>query len=121
MGLLIYIISIALSLYVGVLFFRKWNLHEIALSEEELAIKVKELGLRDTWHLSYSDRYKAVPIGLSIWMLFLLIICSFIPVLNTMLIFIFPIVALVVFDDIPFDRKFNTGSSKISKFLNKKI
>ena len=77
--LLFYIISIILSLYVGVLFFRKCNLKRVKKSDKELEELCKNNNTK-LYYLSYDDKYKLVPIGLPLWGLFLIILISFIPI-----------------------------------------
>ena len=122
MGLFIYLISIILSLYVGVLFFRKWNLKRIELTVEEKKLKAASLGLSSYIYLSYVQDYKFLPIGLPIWVLFLLIIWSFIPIINSFAIISYIIYILIQKSIYELTIKEIFGKEfKILNFLNKKI
>lgn len=122
MGSFIYIISIILSLYVGVLFFRKWNLKQVKLTKEEKKIKAAQLGLSSYVYLSYKQDYKFLPIGLPIWLLFLLIIWSFIPIINSLAIIGYIIYILIQKSIYELTIKEIFGKEfKILNFLNKKI
>jgi hypothetical protein len=107
---------------VGVLFFRKWNLKRVELSKEEKILKAKELGLSSYIYLKDSDEYYISPIGLPIWLAFLLIIWSFIPVAQTLslIVYIFVIIMRMNIYSLSFEKVFGPPS-KLLKFLNKKI
>jgi hypothetical protein len=107
---------------VGVLFFRKWNLKPVELSQEEKGLKAKELGLNSRWNLPRKFEYKIVPIGLPIWLAFLLIIWYFIPIVNlgSFIVYTFVIIMRMDLYSISFEKVFGPPS-KLLKFLNKKI
>ena len=62
MGILFYIISTILSLYVGVLFFKTLKLKEIEMTEEELKKYMIENNIQSKYDIDYKDKYKPVPI-----------------------------------------------------------
>ena len=82
MGIFFYIIFTILSLYVGVLFFKTLKLKEVEMTEEELKKYMIENNIKSEYHMNYRDKYKSIPIGLPLWLLFLIIVWSFIPILN---------------------------------------
>lgn len=101
---------------MGVLLFRKWNLKRIDKSNEE----IKELCIKFkcySWELSDKHKYQIVPLGLPIWLLFLLIIWSCIPIVNFIAIIVYIAVILSKrFDD---NFSFNDIFGKEYKFINK--
>ena len=126
--LLFYIISIILSLYVGVLFFRKWNLKRVRKSDKELEEFCKNNNTK-SYYLSYDDKYKLVPIGLPLWGLFLIILVSFIPVVNFVGLIILTIILFVTKSDYDYtfvqifgkEYKIIKIINNFFKILNKKI
>ena len=126
MGIFFYIISAILSLYVGVLFFKTLKLKEVEMTEEELKKYMIENNIRSKYDISYGNKYKSVPIGLPLWLLFLIIIWSFIPILNVFSIIILIVVSLVLIGDSynnSFEKAFGetSKSTKFIKFLNRKL
>ena len=56
MGILFYIISTILSLYVGVLFFKTLKLKEVEMTEEELQQYMIENNIRSKYDISYRKK-----------------------------------------------------------------
>ena len=126
MGIFFYIIFTILSLYVGVLFFKTLKLKEVEMTEEELKKYMIENNIRSEYDISYRNKYKSVPIGLPLWLLFLIIVWSFIPILNVFSIIILIVVSLILIGDSynnSFEKAFGETSklNKFIKFLNKKL
>ena len=126
MGILFYIISTILSLYVGVLFFKTLKLKEVEMTEEELKKYMIENNIQNKYNISYRDKYKAIPIGLPLWLLFLIIVWSFIPLFNAISIIDLIIIGLILIGDSynnSFEKAFGETSklNKFIKFLNKKL
>ena len=126
MGILFYIISTILSLYVGVLFFKTLKLKEVEMTEEELKKYMIENNIQSKYDMNYRDKYKSIPIGLPLWLLFLIIVWSFIPILNFISIIVLIVVSLVLIGDSynnSFEKAFSETSklNKFIKFLNKKL
>lgn len=126
MGIFFYIISTILSLYVGVLFFKTLRLKEVEITEEELKKYMIENNIRSKYDIDYKDKYKPVPIGLPLWLLFLIIIWSFIPILNFISIIFLIIIGLFLIGDScnnSFEKAFGetSKSNKFIKFLNRKL
>ena len=126
MGILFYIISTILSLYVGVLFFKTFKLKEVEMTEEELKKYMIENNIQSKYDIDYKDKYKSVPIGLPLWLLFLIIIWSFTPILNFISIIFLIIMSLILIGDSynnSFEKAFGETSklNKFIKFLNKKL
>ena len=126
MGILFYIISTILSLYVGVLFFKTLKLKEVEMNEEELQQYMVKNNIRREYEISYGDRYKYIPIGLPLWLLFLIIIWSFTPILNFISVIILVVISMVLIGDSynnSFEKAFGETSklNKFIKFLNKKL
>ena len=126
MGIFFYIIFTILSLYVGVLFFKTLKLKEVEMTEEELKKYMIENNIRSEYDISYRKKYKSVPIGLPLWLLFLIIVWSFIPILNVFSIIILIVVSLILIGDSynnSFEKAFGktSKSTKFIKFLNRKI
>lgn len=126
MGILFYIISTILSLYVGVLFFKTFNLKEVEKTEEELKEYMKKNNIRWKSDINYKDKCKYVPIGLPLWLLFLIIIWSFTPILNFISIIFLIIMSLMLIGNSynnSFEKAFGetSKSTKFIKFLNRKL
>ena len=126
MGILFYIISTILSLYVGVLFFKTLKLKEVEMTEEELKQYMIKNNMRNKYEIAYRDRYKHTPIGLPLWLLFLIIIWSFTPILNFISLIILVVVSIILIADSynnSFEKAFEETSklNKFIKFLNKKL
>lgn len=126
MGILFYIISTILSLYVGVLFFKTLKLKEVEMTEEELKKYMIENNIQSKYDIDYKDKYKSVPIGLPLWLLFLIIIWSFTPILNFISIIALIIMSLILIEDSynnSFEKAFGetSKSTKFIKFLNRKL
>ena len=119
MGILFYIISTILSLYVGVLFFKTLKLKEVEMTEEELKQYMIKNNMRNKYEIGYKDRYKYTPIGLPLWLLFLIIIWSFIPILNFISVIILVVISMVLIGDSysnSFEKVFGEPS-KLNKFI----
>ena len=126
MGILFYIISTILSLYVGVLFFKTLKLKEVEMTEEELKQYMIKNNMRNKYEIAYRDRYKHTPIGLPLWLLFLIIIWSFTPILNFISVIILVVISMVLIGEShsnSFEKAFGEPSklNKFIKFLNKKL
>lgn len=126
MGILFYIISTILSLYVGVLFFKTLKLKEVEMTEEELKKYMIENNIQSKYDIDYKDKYKSIPIGLPLWLLFLIIVWSFIPILNFISIIFLIIMSLMLIGNSynnSFEKAFGetSKSTKFIKFLNRKI
>lgn len=126
MGILFYIISTILSLYVGVLFFKTLKLKEVEMTEEELKKYMIENNIQSKYDIDYKDKYKSVPIGLPLWLLFLIIIWSFTPILNFISIIFLIIMSLMLIGNSynnSFEKAFGktSKSTKFIKFLNRKL
>ena len=126
MGILFYIISTILSLYVGVLFFKTLKLKEVEMTEEELKQYMIKNNIQNKYSMSFREKYKHVPIGLPLWLLFLIIIWSFIPILNFISLIILVVVSIILIADSynnSFEKAFGEPSklNKFIKFLNKKL
>ena len=126
MGIFFYIISAILSLYVGVLFFKTLRLKEVEMTEEELKKYMIENNIQSKYDISDRKKYKSIPIGLPLWLLFLIIVWSFIPILNVFSIIILILDSLRLIEDSynnSFEKAFGETSklSKFIKFLNKKL
>lgn len=126
MGILFYIISTILSLYVGVLFFKTLKLKEVEMTEEELKKYMIENNIQSKYDIDYKDKYKSVPIGLPLWLLFLIIVWSFIPILNFISIIFLIIMSLMLIGNSynnSFEKVFGeiSKSTKFIKFLNRKL
>lgn len=126
MGIFFYIISAILSLYVGVLFFKTLKLKEVEMTGEELKKYMIENNIKSKYDMNYRDKYKSVPIGLPLWLLFLIIIWSFTPIINFISIIILIVVSLILIGDSynnSFEKAFGetSKSTKFIKFLNKKL
>lgn len=126
MGILFYIISTILSLYVGVLFFKTLRLKEVEMTEEELKKYMIENNIQSRYDMNYRDKYKHIPIGLPLWLLFLIIIWSFTPILNFISIIALIIMSLILIEDSynnSFEKAFGetSKSTKFIKFLNRKL
>ena len=126
MGIFLYIIFTILSLYVGVLFFKTLKLKEVEMTEEELKKYMIENNIRSKYDISYRKKYKSVPIGLPLWLLFLIIVWSFIPILNAISIIVLIVISLILIGDSynnSFEKAFGETSklNKFIKFLNKKL
>ena len=126
MGILFYIISTILSLYVGVLFFKTLKLKEVEMNEEELQQYMVKNNMRSKYEIAYRDKYKYTPIGLPLWLLFLIIIWSFTPILNFISVIILVVISMVLIGDSysnSFEKAFGEPSklNKFIKFLNKKL
>ena len=126
MGILFYIISTILSLYVGVLFFKTLKLKEVEMNEEELQQYMVKNNMRSKYEIAYRDKYTDTPIGLPLWLLFLIIIWSFTPILNFISVIILVVISIVLIGDSysnSFEKAFGEPSklNKFIKFLNKKI
>ena len=126
MGILFYIISTILSLYVGVLFFKTLKLKEVEMNEEELQQYMVKNNMRSKYEIGYRDKYKYIPIGLPLWLLFLIIIWSFTPILNFISVIILVVISIILIADSynnSFEKAFEETSklNKFIKFLNKKL
>lgn len=126
MGILFYIISTILSLYVGVLFFKTLKLKEVEMTEEELKKYMIENNIQSKYDIDYKDKYKSVPIGLPLWLLFLIIVWSFTPILNFISIIFLIIMSLMLIGNSynnSFEKAFGetSKSTKFIKFLNRKL
>ena len=126
MGIFFYIISTILSLYVGVLFFKTLKLKEVEMTEEELKKYMIENNIQSRYDINYKDEYKYIPIGLPLWLLFLIIIWSFTPILNFISIIFLIIMSLMLIEDSynnSFEKAFGetSKSTKFIKFLNRKL
>lgn len=126
MGIFFYIISTILSLYVGVLFFKTLRLKEVEMTEEELKKYMIENNIQSRYDMNYRDKYKHIPIGLPLWLLFLIIIWSFTPILNFISIIALIIISLILIEDSynnSFEKAFGetSKSTKFIKFLNRKL
>lgn len=126
MGIFFYIISTILSLYVGVLFFKTLRLKEVEMTEEELKKYMIENNIQSRYDMNYRDKYKHIPIGLPLWLLFLIIIWSFTPILNFISIIALIIMSLILIEDSynnSFEKAFGetSKSTKFIKFLNRKL
>ena len=126
MGIFFYIISAILSLYVGVLFFKTLKLKEVEMTEEELKKYMIENNIQSRYDINYKDEYKYIPIGLPLWLLFLIIIWSFTPILNFISIIFLIIMSLMLIEDSynnSFEKAFGetSKSTKFIKFLNRKL
>lgn len=96
------------------------------MTEEELKKYMIENNIRSKYDISYRKKYKSVPIGLPLWLLFLIIVWSFIPILNVFSIIILIVVSLILIGDSynnSFEKAFGETSklNKFIKFLNKKL
>ena len=126
MGILFYIISTILSLYVGVLFFKTLKLKEVEMTEEELKQYMIKNNIQNKYSMSFRENYKHVPIGLPLWLLFLIIIWSFIPIFNFISLIILVVVSIILITasyNNSFEKAFEETSklNKFIKFLNKKL
>ena len=126
MGILFYIISTILSLYVGVLFFKTLKLKQVEMNEEELQQYMVKNNMRSKYEIGYRDKYKYIPIGLPLWLLFLIIIWSFTPILNFISVIILVVISIILIADSynnSFEKAFEETSklNKFIKFLNKKL
>ena len=126
MGFFLYIISTILSLYVGVLFFKTLKLKEVEKTEKELEEYMKENNIQRKYDINYKDKYKCIPIGLPLWLLFLIIIWSFTPILNFISVIILVVISMVLIGEShsnSFEKAFGEPSklNKFIKFLNKKL
>lgn len=122
MDWIFYILSMMLSLYVGVSFFRTWNLNEIDKSDSEMKAFAKANNIPISY-MSYRDRIKFVPIGLKVWLLFLIILISSIPIINLIIdiIIIIIVINLMIDNGMTFEQVFNRKVPKIITFFNKKL
>ena len=96
------------------------------MTEEELKKYMIENNIKSEYHMNYRDKYKSIPIGLPLWLLFLIIVWSFIPILNVFSIIILIVVSLILIGDSynnSFEKAFGETSklNKFIKFLNKKL